>query len=456
MKLTNQLSHFQPIPLQQEAIDLVKSTNATNLLFYGGGRSGKSIVICYIILMRALAASGSRHGIFRREGKAAKDTLFKVAWEKMIDLAYPGMKSNPKACSINKEDMTYEFSNGSIIAFFGFDDNNRDRILGQEFNTIWMNECSEFEYDDYETLSTRLSGVTAKDSGSGNLKPLMMLDLNPDLDTHFTYKLWVQGLDPSRNVPLDDPADYASLQMNLLEDASHIDAGYLKRAKQRSDEKVQRFVKGYWRSEREYSMFKPSIVNAHRVPVTASASIEERLAAIPELVRIGVNVDPAVSSHEKSDEHGITVTGIDEAGMLYVLADYSLKGSPTDWANAVVAAYKDWRADFIVIEKNQGGDLVKEPLRHINPHLPIRLVHASRGKVIRAEPVSVLYADGMVKHVGEFPTLERQMYAFHSSFDRKKSGSPDRLDSLVWGITALTEDTGPPKTGRSSTSVGMF
>lgn len=436
-------------------MDLVKSTTATNLLFYGGGRSGKSIVISYMILMRAMTSPGSRHGIFRRSAVAAKDTLFKVAFRKACDLAFPGFLSNPKNCTINKEEMSIELSNGSVIGFYGFDDNNRDRVLGQEFDTIWMNECTEFEYDDFETLSTRLSGQTAKASGKV-LKPLMFLDLNPDLDTHFTYTMWIKGLDPARNMPLDDPDDYASLQMNLAEDATHVAANYLQRARRMSDEKVQRFVTGYWRSEREYSMFKPSIVNANRVPLAASASIEERLAAIPPLVRIGVNVDPAVSSHEKSDEHGITVTGIDEDGIVYVLADYSLRGSPTDWAAAVEQAYDEWRADFIVIEKNQGGDLVVEPLRHSNPHLPIRLVHASRGKVIRAEPVSILYTDGKIKHVGEFPALERQMFAFHSSFNRSKSGSPDRLDSLVWGVTALTDKAAIPKVGRASTAAGFW
>jgi PBSX family phage terminase large subunit len=439
-KLQNQ---FQPIPLQQAALDLIGSTNATNILLYGGGRSGKSIVLSHIILRRAMAAPGSRHGIFRRTATACRDTLFTVAFKKAAELTFPGFLANPGNVKIVQDEMKIELHNGSTINFYGFEPHNRDRVLGNEFDTIWMNECSEFDYSDVTMLQTRLSAVSDTTTGK-KLKPRFFYDLNPDLDTHFTYKCWIEKLNPARGTPLANPDDWASLQMNLEEDASHINADYLARAREGSDEEVQRFVTGYWRSEREYSLFKPSTIAKHRVQ------------SAPALVRTIVAVDPAASSNENSDETGIVVIGVSEDGHFYVLADRSLKGSPKDWASAVSDAYDEFDADIVVAEKNQGGEMVEETLRHAAPYLPIKLVHASKGKVIRAEPISALYEQGVVHHCGAFDTLERQMYAFHSSFNRNKSGSPDRLDALVWGLSEASGKADPPRKGRSVQASGFW
>lgn len=425
-------SNFQPIPLQQSAIDLVQRSTATNLLFYGGGRSGKSIVISYIILMRAMAAPGSRHGIFRRTATACRDTLFDLAFRKACELTYGrDFLNNPKNCSIKSIDMTITLANGSVISFGGLEEHNRDRILGQEFETIWLNEATEFDYSDYVFLMSRLSGVTLTSTGRP-MRPLMFTDLNPDLKTHFTFRCWIEKINPARNVPLRDPTNWDSLQMNLAEDATHVSSSYREGLMDGSDADIQRFVSGYWRDEREHSLFRPSVVNQHRIADAPS-----------DLRRIVVAVDPAISSHEGSDETGIVVAGEGADGDYYVLADYSLKGAPREWAAAAVQAYTDWEADRIVAEANQGGLMVSETLRHASRNVSVKLVHASRGKVIRAEPISALYSEGRVHHCGEFPTLERQMFSFHSSFDRRKQGSPDRLDALVWAITELAEAPAP-------------
>jgi hypothetical protein len=438
-------SNFQPIPLQQAAIDLVKSSDATNLLFYGGGRSGKSIVISYIILMRAMAAPGSKHGIFRRTATAARATLFKLAFPKACELTFGReFLANPKNCTINSVDMTITLANGSIISFGGVEEHNRDRILGEEYETIWLNECTEFEYDDYTFLKSRLSGVTLTSSGR-RMRPIVFSDLNPDLKTHYTYQCWIAKKNPARNVPLRDPDDWVSLQMNLAEDADHVSASYREGLMDGSDADIQRFVSGYWRDEREHSLFRPSVVNRFRVQAPPA-----------DLRRIVVAVDPAISSHEGSDETGIVVAAEAGDGDYYVLADYSLKGAPKEWAAAAVQAYHDWEADRIVAEQNQGGLMVSETLRHASRNVPVKLVHASRGKVIRAEPISALYADGRVHHVGEFKELERQMFAFHSSYDRRKEGSPDRLDALVWAVTELAVAPAPSRHVASGKVAGRY
>lgn len=166
----------------------------------------------------------------------------------------------------------------------------------------------------------------------------------------------------------------------------------------------------------------------------------DRVGEVPELARIVVAVDPPVSSTEEADECGIIVAGIgrgDKHG--YVLADHSSKGeTPCQWAARVVRAYYAHEADRIVAEVNQGGEMVAEVIRAVDPSVPIRMVHASRGKALRAEPVSALYAQGRVHHVGSHRRLEDQMCEFTVDFDRDDAGySPDRLDALVWAITDL-------------------
>ena len=161
-----------------------------------------------------------------------------------------------------------------------------------------------------------------------------------------------------------------------------------------------------------------------------------RLGIVPEMSRIIVGVDPPVTGHAKSDACGIIVAGLaGEAGV--VLADRSLKPArPLAWARRVVAAFEEFEADAVVAEVNQGGELVVEMLRQVAPHLPVRSVHATRGKWVRAEPVAALYARGLVRHASGLAELEDEMCAFGP--DGLSGGhSPDRVDALVWALTEL-------------------
>jgi phage terminase large subunit-like protein len=163
-----------------------------------------------------------------------------------------------------------------------------------------------------------------------------------------------------------------------------------------------------------------------------------RLAAVPNLARIVVAIDPATSSGEDADETGIVVVGIDQQGHGYVLADASGKYQPIEWAKIAIDAYRTHHADRIVAERNNGGDMVEATIRMVDPNLPVTTVWASRGKVTRAEPVSALYEQGRMHHVGLFPQLEDQMTNFTSDFDHQSAGySPDRVDALVWAVMDL-------------------
>ena len=159
-----------------------------------------------------------------------------------------------------------------------------------------------------------------------------------------------------------------------------------------------------------------------------------RVAQAPDLVRIVVALDPAASSDEDADETGIVVAGKGTDGQGYLLADLSGRYSPDGWARRAVGAYRSWQADRIVGEANQGGDLVEATLRTVDPGVPYRAVHASRGKRTRAEPVAALYEQGRVHHVGAFPALEDQLCA---ALPEGGAGPDDRLDALVWAFTEL-------------------
>ena len=159
---------------------------------------------------------------------------------------------------------------------------------------------------------------------------------------------------------------------------------------------------------------------------------------VPELVRVVIAIDPAVSSGEEADETGIIVAGKDANGHGYVLADQSGRYPPTEWAKTAVRLYHGHKADRIVAEVNNGGDLVEATVRMIDPNVAYSAVRASRGKVVRAEPVAALYEQRRIHHIGAFPTLEDQCCSFTSDFDRKAAGfSPDRVDALVWALTEL-------------------
>ena len=179
---------------------------------------------------------------------------------------------------------------------------------------------------------------------------------------------------------------------------------------------------GEYLNANENALWTPECIEDHRAQ---KAPIDFR--------RVVVAVDPAVTAHKNSDETGIVVAAVDHRGHGYVLADKTLKGSPNEWGKMAVACYHRFQADCIVVEVNNGGDLVSANIRGIDPRVKIKSVHASRGKVTRAEPVSALYERGLIHHVGELSDLEDQM----TSWDPMGSKSPDRIDALVWGFHEL-------------------
>jgi phage terminase large subunit-like protein len=170
-----------------------------------------------------------------------------------------------------------------------------------------------------------------------------------------------------------------------------------------------------------------------------------RVLEAPPLRRLVVAIDPPATSHKRSDSCGIVAAGLEAGGGLYVLADESLSAArPAQWARAALALYHKLQADQLVAESNQGGEMVAAVIGEADASVPVTLVRATRGKYLRAAPVAQLYEQGRVHHVGCFRELEDEMCAFGP--DGLPSGkSPDRLDALVWAITALALTPGPPE-----------
>lgn len=168
---------------------------------------------------------------------------------------------------------------------------------------------------------------------------------------------------------------------------------------------------------------------------------------VPAMRRIVVAIDPAVTSRADSDETGIIVAGLGEDGYVYILEDASIRSTPHGWASAAVRVYHKWRADRIVAETNNGGEMVRLTLGTVDETVPIREVHASQGKRTRAEPVVAKYEQKRVRHPEPLPGLEEQMLSWDPARD---ADSPDRVDALVWAVTDLV--LGNPWSGNANMS----
>lgn len=443
---------FQLKPKQQEAKRLAQS-NARFILFRGGSRSGKTFSTCYFILLRALSAPGSRHGIFRKTAVDCRRTLFDLTFKQVMDAAFPGLWTRLKeARAINDTEMTIELPNGSVILFDGLDDSTRmDRILGNEYSTIFVNEVSQFpRFEVIQQLMSRLSLEKPLElNPTKRMAPKLFLDCNPTTTRHWTFEAFstrdLGGKPRTRINPIDKrpwprPDEWAELQMNPSDNAGNISATYLDDLENLSARDRRRFKDGEWQADNDNAIFETAWIADNRLDTRTNAL---------DLKRVIVAVDPAGSSQPGSDETGIIVAGIDDDGHCHILEDCSGVYKPDQWARQAVQAYHRWQADKVIAERNYGGEMVAHTLRTVDGRVPVGTVNASRGKVIRAEPVATQYRDGKVHHCGVFEKLEGQLEEFTIDYDRRRNGSPDRLDALVWAVSELAVSGTRPSGGRS-------
>ncbi len=402
---------------QKEAQELLARQRHT--LLVGGSRSGKTTLLVSAIAERAVKHAGSRHAILRLHANAAQASIALDTLPKVFRLCYPNV-----AFKRRRTDGYFAVGEDSEIWVGGLDDQERvEKILGREFSTILFNECSQIPYGSVLTALTRLAQRVPA------LEQAAYYDLNPAGKGHWTNVLFIGKRDPVSRLPLDNPDDYGWMFLNPRDNAANLSEDYLQSLARLPERQRKRFFEGVYVDEIDGALFSYEMIARAR----ADAPPVERRR------RVVVAVDPSGASDRddvRADEIGIVVAAKGDDGHAYVLADRSLRDAPAAWGRAAVTAFHEFAADRIVAEENFGGEMVRFVIRAADQNVPVRVISASRGKALRAEPVSALYEQGLVHHVGRFAVLEDQLCGFTTAGWRGE-GSPDHADALVFAISEL-------------------
>lgn len=292
----------------------------------------------------------------------------------------------------------------------GYNGTEPNQLRGPEFDTAWVDELAKYRYarETWDMLQFTMRGTA--------MEPRTLVTTTPrPIEIVKAIAAGQEGkVHITRGRTMDNRANLAR---TFLEQVQRRYAG-TRLGRQELEAEILSDLPG--------AIWRQATIDAYRV---------ERA---PEMTRIVVAIDPAVTNTEDSDDHGIVVAGV-SGNDGYVLEDASMKGGPKDWATKAVEMYHKYAADGIVVEVNQGGDMVAHTLRTVAPLANIIEVRATRGKHVRAEPVAALYEQGRMRHVGQFPELEAQMTQFTNQ-GYEGEGSPDRADALVWAATELFPD----------------
>ncbi|WP_300562975.1 phage terminase large subunit [Companilactobacillus sp.] len=421
---------------------------ATNIMLRGGSRSGKTFLIVRNIIQRAINAPGGRHAIFRFRFNHAKTSIWADTLPKVLKLCFPDL-----AVTFNKTDFYVELANGSQVWIGGLDDKERvEKILGTEFVTIYVNESSQVSWASIEMLLSRLAQVVelaaeiAAATGRTHLALKAYFDCNPPSKLHWSYVVFRLKMKPGTKEKLANPNDYAEMQMNPSDNRDNLPAKYFEILGSMTAAKRLRFEQGEWATEVNGALWAledrqneaRTLDDGTVIPASTIRGINsDRVATAPEMQRIVVSVDPSGTKGDGAgDDIGIVVAGLGVDGRAYILQDATCQMSPEGWGRRAVELYHRHKADRIVGERNFGGDMVRFTVSTADKDAAFKEVVATRGKVVRAEPISALYEQGKVSHVGEFPDLEDQMLNFTPG-GYVGEGSPDRADALVWALTEL-------------------
>lgn len=412
-------------PGQMRAKEIMEG-DQTHTLLVGGSRSGKTAYITRSIVLRAARSKEpSKHLFVRKHANALRSSVWLDTLPKVMRMWFPELKLEP-----HRQDGFEQLPNGSQLWFGGLDDEERaEKILGQEYATIYAGECSQIAYSSIVLLRTRLAQPKT------GIKLRGYYDLNPTSTQHWSYVEFVDHLNPINRTAIKDPHNYKMCYLNPEDNAHNLDDQYIQSLQNLPEQFRARFYDGKYVTAIDGALWTPDIIELAR----DEQIIPEDGKRLGEFQRIVVGVDPsgAISKFDvKSDEIGIVVAGKVDQNKVVVLEDATLRGGPKEWGTRSVAMYKKWKADLIVAESNFGGAMVASTIQGVDGSVPVKLVTASRGKMVRAEPVAALYASGKARHAGRFPKLEEQLCLF-SREGFKGDRSPDRADAAVWSISEL-------------------
>tara|TARA_B100001057_G_scaffold330693_1_gene331006 strand:+ start:4311 stop:5567 length:1257 start_codon:yes stop_codon:yes gene_type:complete len=324
------------------------------------------------------------------------------------------LKTMPHECLLEGRGQGYNSSASEIRLFngskiMGFSATEPDRLRGPQFHRAWCDELAAWRYPEaFDQLMFALRlGKNPQCVITTTPKPTPLVQ---QLATRNDVKI-------TTGTTFENSANLAETTLSMLKE--RYEGTTLGR-----QELYAEIIDGL-----DGALWNNKMINDARLPKDFKT----------EYTKIIVAIDPAVTSHADSDETGIVVVAKDHTNKYYLLEDRSGKYSPDQWGRIAIELFYTFQANVIVAEVNNGGDLVERLLRSIDSHVRYKSVHASRGKLLRAEPISALYEQGRVSHLGVFPELESQMCTYTG--DRPKP-SPDRLDALVWGLTELSKSRG--------------
>jgi len=416
------MTEFELTTAQDKAMDVLIS-DASHIALGGGSRSGKTFLFVRAVVLRALRAKESRHAIFRYRFNAIKATIIRDTLPKVMSLCFPGLMQNS---NLDKTDWFLTLPNGSEVWFGGLDDKERaEKILGMEFATIYFNECSQIPWQSVILALTRLAQKT------DCLKLKAYYDFNPPSKKHWTFLRFVEKRNPETKQPEKHPFDFGFYLINPGDNIDNLDPKYISFLDGLPEKARNRFLLGRFADDSDGQLWTEECLATNR-----------RLGqegTLPQWLRVVIAVDPSGCSGDedyRSDEIGIVVAALGTDSHGYILEDLSGRYSPEQWADIVNEAYERHQADRVVGEKNFGGDMVRAVLQAKNPDLPYQHVIATRGKIVRAEPIAALDELGKVHHVGYFPEMEDQMVAMLTG-GYVGLKSPDRADARIWALTEL-------------------
>lgn len=346
-----------------------------------------------------------------------------------MKLCFPDVVYN-----MNKADSYASLPGGSEIFFGGLDDKTRaERILGNEYATIFLNECSQIPYGSRNMALTRLAQLVKDTVTKQPLRLRMLYDENPPDKGHWTYKLFKTKQDPDTKQYLDDPDNYAFMKLNPYDNIENLSADYIRTLESLPLRLRKRFLEGEFRDQTPNALFIDENLERYR-------HVDGDL---PDMLRLVVAVDPSGAEDDDNidnDEIGISVCGLGVDGNGYVLQDLTLKAGPATWGRVAVQAYLREKADCVVGEVNFGGAMVGHVIRTAaleqKTRVPFRSLTASRGKVVRAEPIAALFETGKCRLVGFHAELEDELSGF-TTYGYTGDHSPNRADAMVWALSAL-------------------
>lgn len=349
--------------------------------------------------LKRIACVAPTKGDIRRVMVEGESGLLNVCWEH--DKTYRGAKMGYPVWAPTNNTLSWE--NGAKVEFFSAED--PERLRGPQFHAAWADEVAAWrnQQDVWDMLQFTLRL---------GRKPTVMVTTTPKPTKLMRYLLKSDRSHVTNGSTFDNAHNLAT---PFLEGIKKEYEGTRLGRQELYAEMLEEADGALWTTE-----------------ILDACQMDKK--DLPEFSRIVVAIDPAVTANAESDMTGIVVAGIDVNGTGYVLEDATDRYSPAEWAAKAISLYQSYTADRIVAERNQGGEMVRRTLEAEDETVPIRLVHASRGKMARAEPISALYEKGKVKHIRGLDELETQMRTWEPL---GSIGSPDRLDACVWALTDL-------------------